>query len=188
MPQLAVLMNSKLVIRDARPGELNRVSLLMKEAYQQYAGHIPPEAWQSYLADIMDVRGRLGEADLLVAETDGKLAGAVTLYLKPAGSTHRGWPAGWAGIRLLAVKPRYRGRGIGRALMDECVRRCRAAGIRAIGLHTTEIMNVAQRMYERMGFVRAPEFDFRPRPGVVVMAYRFDLVSGRLPDQQADIA
>ncbi len=59
--------------------------------------------------------------------------------------------------------------------MNECFRRCREKGITKVGLHTTEIMDVARRMYERMGFVRVIEFDFHPRPGVVVMAYRLDL-------------
>jgi len=106
---------------------------------------------------------------------DGQLVGTVTLYLDAGHSSQGGWPNGWAGIRLLAVRPAYRGRGIGRALMQECVRRCRNQGIAAVGLHTTEMMDVARRMYEKMGFVRVPEFDFYPRPGVVVMAYRLDL-------------
>lgn len=36
-------------------------------------------------------------------------------------------------------------------------------------------MHVAKGMYERMGFIRIPEYDFHPAPGVVVMAYRLDL-------------
>ena len=59
--------------------------------------------------------------------------------------------------------------------MDECLRRSRLRGARYLGLHTTELMAVARGMYERMGFVRAPEFDFQPGPGVNVMAYRLDL-------------
>jgi len=30
-------------------------------------------------------------------------------------------------------------------------------------------------MYERMGFVRDPRFDFRPMPGILVMAYQLTL-------------
>jgi ribosomal protein S18 acetylase RimI-like enzyme len=56
--------------------------------------------------------------------------------------------------------------------MQECVRRCRDRGIKTIALHTTEVMEVARGMYERMGFARIPEHDFHPAPGVVVMAYR----------------
>ena len=59
--------------------------------------------------------------------------------------------------------------------MDECIRRSRAMGSRALSLHTTRAMDVARGMYERMGFVRVPEYDFHPSPDVVVIAYRLDL-------------
>lgn len=147
----------------------------MHDAYQQYENSIPASAWKSYLEDIKDVRSRLDVAELIVAEVDGRVAGAVTLFLQSSPSLPEEWPRGWAGIRLLAVHPSYRNRGIGHALMEECIRRCRQQGIATIGLHTTEFMDVARRMYERMGFRRVSEFDFYPRPGVVVMAYRLDL-------------
>jgi hypothetical protein len=37
------------------------------------------------------------------------------------------------------------------------------------------MMQVAMRMYERMGFVRAPELDFHPDPSITVKAYRLEL-------------
>jgi GNAT superfamily N-acetyltransferase len=169
------LSDKHLLLREARPDELDNVSLLIRDAYQQYENLLPLEAWKYYAEDMMDVRRRLNESQLIVAELDGQLAGTVTLYLDAEHSSQGGWPAGWASIRLLAVHPAYRGRGIGRALINECIRQCRNQGIATIGLHTTEMMDVARRMYERMGFIRVPEFDFHPRPGVVVMAYRLDL-------------
>lgn len=169
------LRNNSVHIRDARPEEFDEISRLLRAAYQQYENSIPSEAWKSYLEDIMDVRSRLAIAELIVAELNRWLVGTVTLYLNASHSSQEGWPEGWAGIRLLAVDLGYRGRGIGRALMDECVGRCRERGIATIGLHTAKIMDVARRMYERMGFSRAPEFDFHPAPRAVVMAYRLDL-------------
>jgi ribosomal protein S18 acetylase RimI-like enzyme len=53
---------------------------------------------------------------------------------------------------MLVVRPEYRGRGIGRGLTEECVRRARRDGAPLIALHTTPIMAVALPMYERMGF------------------------------------
>jgi ribosomal protein S18 acetylase RimI-like enzyme len=173
MNEAAVNRKEGLRLRDARPDELDEVSQLLREAYLEYERALTPGVWEYYLRDIMDVRSRLAASELIVAELDGELAGAVTLYSKP--SPEAGWPEGWAGVRLLAVRPACRGRGIGRALMDECVRRGRRRGIRTIGLHTTLMMEVARGMYERMGFVRVPEYDFNPRPDVVVMAYRLDL-------------
>ena len=60
-------------------------------------------------------------------------------------------------------------------LMAECLHRSRLRAASALGLHTTGLMAVARGIYERIGFVRVPEFDFQPEPGVVVMAYRLDL-------------
>jgi GNAT superfamily N-acetyltransferase len=164
-----------LLIRDAHSEELNEVSLLIREAYMEYEHSFPAEHWKFYLENIMDVRSRLSDSELIVAELDRKLVGVVTLYLDASSSSQEQWPKGWAGVRLLAVRPAYRGQGIGRALMEECIYRCRKQNIKTIGLHTAIIMSVARKMYEDMGFVRAPDDDFQPRPGTVVMAYRLQL-------------
>jgi hypothetical protein len=42
---------------------------------------------------------------------------------------------------------------------------------RALALHTSDIKNAAMRLYERMGFHRAPELDFEPAPGVTAKGY-----------------
>jgi len=162
-------------LRDAVPEELDEVSELIRDAYLEYQTHFPPELWDGYVRDMMDVRSRIGVADLIVAEVAGRLLGAVTFYPEASRSERERWPAGWAGVRLLAVRPDARGLGIGGALMDECLRRCRQRAVTTLGLHTTEPMNVARGMYERMGFVRTPEYDFYRDRGLVVMAYRLDL-------------
>ena len=162
-------------IRDAREEELDQVALLMRDAYQEYQASFPPGGWEGYARDIMDVRSRLDASELIVAEHAGVLVGAVTFYPNVSQSEQGGWPPGWTGIRLLAVHPDGRGLGIGRALMDECLRRSRLRNARTLGLHTTELMAVARGMYERMGFLRVPEFDFHGASGLVVMAYRLDL-------------
>jgi ribosomal protein S18 acetylase RimI-like enzyme len=162
-------------IRDARDDDLDAAARVMLAAYAEY---IPPDAtgeMREYREDIADVRGRQGRATLIVAVARERILGAVTYYPDGSREGHAGWPRQWAAIRLLAVHPDARGRGIGRALTEECIRRARAGGSRAVGLHTTEFMAVARAMYERMGFVRVPGFDFRPTPRLHVMAYRLDL-------------
>jgi hypothetical protein len=93
-------------------------------------------------------------------------------------------------VRLLAVAPAARGRGVGAALMDECVRRACQSGAAVLTLHTTDIMQAAVRLYERLGFRRAPELDIQPAPGVTIKGYRLGLegatsceVNGRRADE-----
>ena len=84
----------------------------------------------------------------------------------------------WPEIRLLGVAPAARGQGVGAALVRECMRRSRRSGAAAVTLHTTDMMAVAIRMYERMGFVRAPELDFEPAPGFTIKGYRYRFNDG----------
>ncbi len=168
-----------LEIRNATEKELKRVANVIKEAYEEYAVNFSPEGWRGYSENIQDVASRFGKAEILVAVKARKIVGTLTLY--PNGKDND-WPARWAGLRLLAVAPAYRGQGIARALMDKAIARSRKRGSTTIGLHTTEMMAVAQQIYIRMGFARAPRYDFHPRPGMTVMAYKMPLRKTRSED------
>jgi ribosomal protein S18 acetylase RimI-like enzyme len=73
-------------------------------------------------------------------------------------------------MRMLAVKPGSRGRGHGILLTEACRRRAHDLEIGAIFLYTGTFMAAARRLYEKLGFKRAPEFDRNPGP----IAYRLD--------------
>ena len=163
-------------VRDAGPDDLGAIREVTLAAYQEYAAEIPA-LWETYRQNILATLAHSAPAAQIVAEWAGALAGAVLLY--PAGSdmlipggapVKRRWPE----VRLLAVAPTARGRGVGAALMQECVRRARASGADALSLHTTDMMRVAVHLYERMGFVRASELDFHP-PGLTIKGYRLGL-------------
>jgi ribosomal protein S18 acetylase RimI-like enzyme len=184
---------SPVTVRDAGPDELDAVAATMAAAYAEYIPPSPTGPWLEYQEEVRDVRRRLGESTLIVAAEQADILGAVTYYPDGSKGEHTGWPAGWAAFRLLGVRPDARGRGVGRLLTAECIRRARASGCPAIGLHTTELMAVARAMYERIGFERVPAHDFQPIPGVHVMAYRLDLRpaparpdSGKRCDEQED--
>jgi ribosomal protein S18 acetylase RimI-like enzyme len=59
--------------------------------------------------------------------------------------------------------------------MAECLRRARADGAKTMGLHTTTLMEVARAMYVRLGFTRAPKYDFHPAPDFTVEAFTLKL-------------
>jgi ribosomal protein S18 acetylase RimI-like enzyme len=168
----------KVLVRDARPDELAPVADVLLKAYTEYSKVMPTEAWEEYRRDIVDVRGRLSASQLIVAQqgATGAIVGSVTYY--PAAEAEKdGWPKGWAYVRLLGVLPEARGRGIGRILMEDCLRRCRAEDCEALALHTISFMQAARALYGRMGFQRLLERDYYPAPGVVVMAYQMPVAA-----------
>ncbi|HEV3048830.1 MAG TPA: GNAT family N-acetyltransferase, partial [Longimicrobium sp.] len=161
-----------LVIRDARREERDAIRALTLQAYEQYAATMAPAAWEGLSGAIHNAL-EVQEAERIVAERGGRLLGSVMLFPR-AGDAYRGieGEASWPELRLLAVAPEARGQGVGEALVEECIRRARQMGATELGLHTSESMAAAMRMYRRIGFVRAPEHDFQPEGAEVVEAYR----------------
>ena len=167
---------SDLLIRDARDDERATIERLTLTAYAEYATIMAPSAWAGLNRAVVTALSSGEEAERIVAEQAGTLVGSVMLYPAEV-NAYRGLTgrATWPELRLLAVLPEARGRGVGMALVNECVQRARRAGATALGLHTSDSMQVAMRMYEQMGFVRDPAYDFRPDGAELVKAYRRDL-------------
>jgi ribosomal protein S18 acetylase RimI-like enzyme len=159
-----------ITIREARLEELAEIETLVKTAYQEFQSFMPEPVWERWMRNVSEALHASGGI-VLLAETGGKIAGAVTFY-PDASQAHQGnWPAGAGAIRLLAVRPDSRGRGYGGLLTQECLRRARELKISTIFLYTGTFMAAAQQLYEKLGFRRAPEFDGEHGP----IAYRLDL-------------
>ena len=171
------MTESTILIRDARADETDAVFRVTVSAYEQYASYLPADAWQEYREDIRENVSDFANGDHIVAERGGQILGSVLLKTPPPELSQGEMPRATDApeMRLLAVEPNARGDGIGRRLTEECIRRARAQGYASLTLHTHRMMAVAMQLYERMGFVPAPELDFSPVPGEVIKGYRLVL-------------
>ena len=113
---------------------------------------------------------------MLVAVEDGRILGSVTFVPGPGPQAENDDPQA-ATIRMLGVAPEARGKGIGAALVGACVQRAHALGRRRVLLVTRESMQAAHRIYQRAGFRRAPELDWRPddAPDLLLLGYVLEL-------------
>ena len=83
---------------------------------------------------------------LLVARSDGRIAGTLTLVVFPIPTGIRAW------IEDVVVDEAARGQGIGEALTVEALRLAEAAGARTVDLTSRASREAAGRLYERVGF------------------------------------
>ena len=156
-------------LRLARPDELAAVGALTVRVYVDAEGFIPADA--AYVTALGDTRARAEAAELWVAVDDDLVLGTVTFC--PSGSTMREVARTDEGeFRMLAVAPEARGRGVGRALVELCLRRSRVLGFSGVRISSLADMASAHRIYASLGFTRSPEDDWSPEPGVALLAYR----------------
>ena len=159
------------LIRTARPEELAAVGELTVRVYVGDGLANP-----GYVETLRDAEGRAKAATVLVA-VDPKaddLLGAVTLVTEGGAYAENADP-GEAVVRMLAVDPPARQRGIGEALVRECMHRAKVHGCHRLVLSTQPEMTAAHRIYERLGFVRRPARDWSPIPGLDLLVYTYEL-------------
>jgi ribosomal protein S18 acetylase RimI-like enzyme len=157
-----------MLIRDAHPDELAEVGELRLAAYRA-DGFLSPDSTYAPLLRDLGADG-LGQVLVAVASEAGPILGTVMLQFWPdAGHVVQG--PGEAEIRALAVWPRARGAGIGRALLAAVTDRAVSASVGYLLLFTQPEMKAAHHLYAEAGFSRLPDRDWSPEPGTALLAY-----------------
>lgn len=139
----------KYSIRNFSLADSNMVNRIAISAFKQYKDHYSD--WLIFSKKIENLALLAKDAELIVATIEKKIVGAVGYV--PPGKYKKLFPSEWPVVRMLVVDPDYRGFGIGKSLMNECIQRAVRDNSPCIGLHTSPIMEVALSMYLRMGFV-----------------------------------
>lgn len=130
----------------------------------------------------IDYQSELG-IDLQFQGFDQELATLPGIYAEPQGilllATVDGAPAGCCAFRplhntdhlnacemkRLFVRRAYRGFGLGRLLVDQCIARAQIAGYTTMLLDTLNDMEAARALYEEAGFTEVAPYYHNPLPG-----------------------
>ncbi len=134
------------ILRPHRVGDMGWI------VYQEGLGYAEQYGWdetfEALVARIVDqfiTNFDPSKERCWVAEIDGQSVGHIFLVKHPEEQDT-------AKLRLLFVEPSARGRGLGDALVNECIRFARTAGYKKVVLWTQSILVGAHRIYERAGF------------------------------------
>jgi ribosomal protein S18 acetylase RimI-like enzyme len=157
------------VLATAQPPDHAAIAALITGVYIG-EGYSQPERAERFA----DVAGWAQHATVIVARTEagGPIIGVVGIVRGGEGHTHFA-ERGETEMQRLAVAPEARGRGIGGALVVDCIERSRGMGAARLVLWTQPAMTSAQRLYEAAGFHRQP--DREPVEGRPQLVYVIDL-------------
>jgi GNAT superfamily N-acetyltransferase len=153
-------ISQDVIIREATEHDRDAIAKVMLEAYSQYSLVLSEPAWVEYRNSIRHSVYGDAPAARIIAEINKEVIGSVQLFL--SSETAYGRPELGINspiIRLLAVAPSARGRGIASLLIQEAARRSIELGADTLNLHTSDMMASAIHLYQKLGFQRAYETD-----------------------------
>jgi DNA-binding MarR family transcriptional regulator/GNAT superfamily N-acetyltransferase len=132
------------ILRDPQPGDMGWIVQRQAILYAQEFGW--NSEYEALVAEIVAKFVRQFDPKserCWIAEKDGKAVGSVFVVREDDVT---------AKLRLLAVEASARGLGIGRRLVDECIRFARLAGYKRMVLWTNSVLTDARKIYEKAGF------------------------------------
>jgi ribosomal protein S18 acetylase RimI-like enzyme len=130
-------------VRPAEPRDADAVLALMEGLTRPPVAEDPQPQRDVFLAHLADP-----DAAVYVAELDGEVAGAVSLWIQP----RLNWTTPQAWIPDLYVDPAFRRRGAARALLDACAEEARSRGCHVLVLESGHHREEAHQLYESYGF------------------------------------
>jgi GNAT superfamily N-acetyltransferase len=173
---VTVLVTKQVIIEELAEEEKETVRQLLVESYQQYErDYTNQHHWEEYLASIKASVDNPNVKKILIAKSNNQILGTLQLFESSEKAYQKPELQIFSPIiRLLAVHPEARGKGVARELIKAGLQFAKSQGAKQLYLHTGDKMQKAIRLYEWFGFKRDQSKEFKNND-ILVKCYRFDL-------------
>jgi len=136
--------NSLPRLRAANNSDCEKVTALVYGVLAEYGLKPDPEATDLDIKDIESSYLERGGVFRVLEEKDGSIIGAYGLYRLDEQTCE---------LRKMYLQKDYRGRGLGRMLMEDALSQARRLGFKRIVLETASVLTEAIALYKSYGFV-----------------------------------
>lgn len=141
-------------IRKGNISDLPQLKKLALDTWQQYQEVLTDENWirlYNTLADDNTFFELLSNSSSFVCENEEKEIVGMS-FLVPSGNPTEIYNNDQCYIRFVTVSSKYAGRQLGQKLTEKCIEKAKETNESVIALHTSEFMNRARHVYEKLGF------------------------------------
>ncbi len=140
-------LENTITIRPIAPGDNVALARAVRDTLTEFGAAKPGTAYYDEATDhLYELFSQTPRSAYFVAEVNGEVLGGGGIF------PTQGLPADTVELVKLYLLPAARGRGVGKALIMQCLEAARAHGYARLYLETTDELTQAIPLYERLGF------------------------------------
>ncbi len=162
-------------IREGNIQDLNQIQHLAQKEWSRYKSVLTPENWKKLYANLSDSQtftDLLEQSDCFVCDNEKhEIIGFG--FLVPSGNPTDIYNEKQSYIRFITANSEYKGQKIGQKITEKCINKAKENGEKYVALHTSEIMDAARHIYEKLNFRIVKELE--PRLGKRYWLYELAL-------------
>jgi len=142
-------MKSNILIRKIQPKDNPLIAKIIRTALEEYDEAKPGTVYTDPTTDhLHETFSGVSKSGYFIAEIDGEIIGGCGIY------PTKNLPAGYVELVKIYLKNEYRGKGIGKLLMNKSIEYANEQGYTHLYLESFPSLKEAIVLYEKIGFQR----------------------------------
>ena len=137
---------SNIEIRTIQPSDNGPLAEIIRSTLTEFGANHPGTVYYDSATDTLCELFTKAKSRYFVAEADGQIVGGGGIF------PTEGLPAETCELVKMYLLPQARGKGVGRLLMEQCLKQAKESGFRNIYIETMPELKLALKVYEKFGF------------------------------------